>query len=600
MIERAVCIQKIVSGKWHFPAILLLAWLALTGVVAKAEDFLEPQVAFQFSARMADPKTVEVAYRIAEGYYMYREPFAFLAEGAVLGKAVLPAGKIKFDETFNKDVETYRHLIVIRMPVDAAGPFTLKATSQGCADKGLCYAPMESTARLDPGTAALSAAPPLVSSTVDQGSSVVDGQDNSETGRLGRYLKEGNLLMIVPVFMLLGLGLAFTPCVLPLVPILSFIIVGEGQGVSRMRAFLLSLSYSLGMAVVYTALGIAAGLIGEGLSAQLQNPWILSAFALITAIFSLAMFGVFQLQMPAWIQSRLVTASEKQSKGKFAGVFLMGAISALIVGPCVAAPLAASLVYISQTRDVLIGGSALFSMAVGMSIPLLLVGLSAGTLLPRAGAWMETVKRFFGVLMLALSLWMISPLISVQWQMAGWALLGMAYGGFLLMSKRSGYLARIVGLVFFALGMLQAIGAAIGARDVLAPISHLRGEKSRHVEFARVRSVAELDAALANSGGRYVMLDFYADWCVSCKEMERFTFSDPRVQQQLGKILLLQADVTANSEDDKALLKRFGLFGPPGIIFFNAEGNEVPGSRVIGYQKTEKFLASLAATGIAD
>jgi thiol:disulfide interchange protein DsbD len=415
-------------------------------------------------------------------------------------------------------------------------------------------------------------------------------------GRIEASLKSGRLFVIVPLFMLLGLGLSFTPCVLPMVPILSFIIVGEGAGVSRKRGFMLSATYALGMAIVYTALGVAAGLAGEGLAAALQNPWVLGAFGILMVALSLSMFDVYQLQMPAAIQLRLTKASEGQSRGKFAGVFAMGAISALIVGPCVAAPLAGALVYISQTRDVVIGGSALFSMAAGMSVPLLLVGLSAGALLPRAGMWMDSVKKFFGVLMLAMALWLVSPVLSPVLQMVGWAALGLGYGAYLLSNRRIGWIAKAVGAAFAVVGAVQLVGVTTGGRDALAPLAHLRGEPVQHVAFKRIKSPADLDAVLANAGGRPVMLDFYADWCVSCKEMEKLTFTDIRVRKQFADMVLVQVDVTANDADDKAMLKRFNLFGPPGIILFDKAGREIPGGRVIGYQDPDKFLRSLSVT----
>jgi thiol:disulfide interchange protein DsbD len=413
-----------------------------------------------------------------------------------------------------------------------------------------------------------------------------------EMGRIEASLRSGKLLAILPLFLLLGLGLSFTPCVLPMVPILSSIIVGEGERVSRKRGLALSGAYALGMALVYTALGVTAGLVGEGLSAALQNPWVLGAFALLMTVLSLSMFGVYQLQVPASIQARLAQASDRQAAGKMLGVFVMGAISALIVGPCVAAPLAGALLYISQTRDVVVGGSALFAMAAGMSVPLLLVGISAGALLPRAGAWMESVKFFFGVLMLALALWIVMPVIPGWVPMLGWAVLGVGYGAYLLVVKRWGWISKLVGVAFAAFGLVQLAGVATGGRDALAPLSHLTGG-AHQTAFKRVKSAADLDAAIAKAGGKTVMLDFYADWCVSCKEMEKLTFSDPRIQAQFANMVLLQADVTANDEQDKALLKRFHLFGPPGIIFFDKQGKEIKGGRVIGYQDAEKFLRSL-------
>ena len=558
--------------------ICLVAALCFFAPSVQAQDFLAPEQAFAFSARMRDAATIEVSFRIADGYYMYRDKIAVSAEGATLGKVEIPRGTIKFDPNFDKELETLRQQLTIAIPVQANGSFQLKVTSQGCADKGLCYPPMESVATLS-----------TANSGVDVGAPAADG----EMGRIEASLASGRLILILPLFLLLGLGLSFTPCVLPMVPILSFIIAGEGAQTSRQRGLLLAVAYSLGMALVYTALGIAAGLIGEGLSATLQSPPILSAFAILMAVMALSMFDVYQLQMPASLQLALTRLSERQRGGKLLGVFMMGAISALIVGPCVAAPLAGALVYISQTRNVLIGGSALFAMAVGMSVPLLLVGISAGSLLPRAGAWMQTVKHFFGVLMLALALWMVSSLIPAWLLMLGWGLLGAGYGVFLIRDKSLGWRARMMGTIFIALGAVQLLGLATGGRDAWSPLAQLRGQQHKKTDFMRVRSVAELDAALANTGGRRVMLDFYADWCVSCIEMEKLTFTNPEVKAKLDQLLLLQADVTANNDDDKALLKRFGLFGPPGIILFDAHGTEIRGTRVIGYQAPAQFLQSL-------
>jgi len=591
-----------------FSALFVAACLFLTGAARAADDdFLDPSIAFRFSATMADPQTVAVTFNIADGYYMYLERFKFSATNATLGAPQIPAGIVKFDETFNKNVETYHGSVTIRIPVQAAGAFTLIAGGQGCADKGLCYSPQEYRANLvasggmsTPASqptsliARLQGPPPAVD-TPPAAIAPVATPPRSELSGIAVVLGEGKLLAILPAFVLLGLGLAFTPCVLPMVPILSSIIVGEGA-THRWRGLVLSIAYSLGMAIVYTLLGVAAGLAGEGLAAALQNPWVLGAFGLLIAGMALSMFGVYDLQLPGALQTKLVGVSGRQSSGKLAGVFMMGAISALIVGPCVAAPLAGALVYISQTRDVFVGGAALFSMALGMSIPLLLVGVSAGSLLPRAGAWMESVKRFFGVLMLGMALWLVSPVLPPLLQMVLWAVLLLGYGMYLL-RRRGHWAAMAVGAAFGILGALQLVGAATGGRDPLAPLAHLTGTPQHALTFKRVKTVAELDAALAEvakSGGKTAMLDFYADWCVSCKEMEKLTFVDPAVQASLANSVLLQVDVTANDADDKAMLKRFGLFGPPGIILFDKTGREIADSRVIGYQDARKFNASLA------
>ncbi len=572
--------------------LLMLVAALSTTVAHAAEDYLPPEQAFQLSGRMVDAGTLELSYRIADGYYMYRDRFHFSAEGATLGEPQFPPGKRKYDDNFQKEVETYHQSVTARMPVSGAvDRFTLVAVSQGCADKGLCYPPM---------TLKLTMSRQATGQSVSAGSGdAMQATGGSDIDGIAAVLKSGKLWRILSLFFVLGIGLSFTPCVLPMLPILSSIIVGQqtAAGGGRARSFLMSVAYSLGMALVYTAMGVAAGMLGEGLSAYLQNPWMLAGFALLMAVLALSMFDVYTLQVPASVQSRLSSASGNGS-GKWLGVFLMGAISALIVGPCVAAPLAGALLYISQTGNVVLGGSALFAMAAGMSVPLLLIGASAGALLPRAGAWMDAVKRFFGVLMLGTALWMVSPVIPSWLQMAGWALLGIGYGAFLLWSRPAGWIARGLGLAVVTLGLLQLVSVVTGGRDPLAPLSHLhaQGTAVAGTDFVRIRSSAELDSALQqNAAGerRPVMLDFYADWCVSCKEMERFTFSDQRVKERFGQMLLLQIDVTANNADDRAMLKRFNLFGPPGIMFFDADGRELVQRRVIGYQDADKFVSTL-------
>lgn len=548
-----------------------------------AEDFLAPELAFKVKAQMVSANQMAVRFDIADGYYLYRDQFKFEAKGAEFGAFEIPPGKVKFDETFQKDVESYYRELTVLIPVNAKSDFQALIRLQGCADAGLCYPPMDLVLPVS-----LADIAPLPASKVLPMDSVSSGEQSS----IEEALKSGRLALIIPLFILLGLGLSLTPCVLPMVPILSYIIVGEGAGIKRSRAFFLSLSYVLGMALVYTALGVAAGLLGEGLSASLQNPWVLSAFALFMAILSLSMFGIYQLQMPVAIQTKLTYFSEGQRNGKMLGVFLMGAVSALIVGPCVAAPLAGALVYISQTKDVVVGGSALFAMAIGMGVPLLLVGISAGSVLPRAGVWMEQIKRFFGVLMLAMAIWMVSPVIPALYQMVAWSVLLLTYGVYQLFVYKGRVFSKFLAMLFILGGAAQLIGLITGGRDPLSPVAHLTGNVV-HVQFQRVKTTAELDTILAQSRDKLVMLDFYADWCISCKEMEKLTFVEPRVKAKLDQMLLLQVDVTKNDSDDKAMLKRFGLFGPPGIIFFDRAGQEILGKRVIGYQNAEKFLQSL-------
>nr|WP_238913750.1 protein-disulfide reductase DsbD [Achromobacter insolitus] len=595
--------------------LLLLGWQ--TAARAEAE-FLEPEKAFIFSAEMVAPETLELRYRVAPGYYMYRERFGITISpigAATLGDAVYPKGEVKYDPTFEKDMEVFHQDVVIRVPVAAGGqPFTLTVTAQGCADAGLCYPPMDSSVKLTPVAGGYALAGPGGAAAAATGAS-------SASGGLGALVNAGDTgladalgglgwVKTAGVFLVLGLLLAFTPCVLPMIPILSSIVLGGAAQAkpSRGRGLALAATYVLGMSVVYTALGVAAGLSGAGLAAWLQTPWILSLFAILLAVLALAMFDAFTFQMPAGIQGWLSQRSARIPGGRYTGALVMGALSALIVGPCVAAPLAGALLYISQTGDVVLGGSALFAMAWGMGVPLLIVGASSGALLPKAGPWMDGVKRLFGMLLLATAWWMLIPVVPTWVQMTGWAFLAIVAAvmlrAFDALPEGAGsarMFGKGVGLLLALAAAAWLIGAASGGRDVLQPLSHLAARtdapagvaaNSGEVHFTRVRNNAELDALLAQSR-QPVMLDFYADWCVSCREMERFTFTDPGVAQRMAGMLLVQADVTANNADDRALLKRFRLFGPPGIMFFEPGGKELPDARVVGFQDAKRFTESL-------
>ncbi len=760
--------------------LLLLLWVSLNTFV-HAEDFLDPDVAFKFSARALDAKTLEAHWQIADGYYLYRHKFKFELTGGKLGSPRFPAGKMKDDENFGK-VEIYLKEVRIVLPIErtpGTTAVTLKATYQGCADAGLCYTPqtqslliklpaavsasetnksppappakapvaevpqqtqsaaalagLKSLAggmemprvlppdeafktqaemkdpqtvvmnyRLAPGTylyrdklkldvttpggvtvkqaetpqpdvkddpnfgrtevyhhdfsatftlsRALSANEKLSAEAGYQGCNETAGicyppittpfilavaqavtpqalpsrsepamqsappqpAPESDTSRIEKVLKGGSFFGVLAAFFGFGLLLALTPCVFPMIPILSSIIAGQ-QHHGKASGFMLSLAYVLGLAITYALAGVAAALSGTLISNALQNPWALGIGALIFVALALSMFGFYELQLPSAIQSKFSERASKIKGGHFAGVFAMGALSAVIVGPCVAPPLAAALAFIAQTGNTVLGGAALFVLALGMGAPLLLVGLSAGALLPRAGAWMNAVKYFFGVLMLAIAIYLISPVIPAWVSMFLWATLLIVSATYLhaldpLPLQVSGWkrLWKGIGVVLLIAGGTLLAGLAGGSRDVLQPFDVFMVAKqaaaqgsagsSHGVTFERVKTVAELDARLASAkaAGKPVMLDFFADWCVSCKEMERYTFSDPTVQAQLKDRVLLQVDVTANTEDDRALLKRFNLFGPPGMIFWKADGSQSD-YKVIGYEPPEKFLASLAA-----
>ena len=578
----------------------VLFWLLPT--IAGAAGLLPPEQAFRPSASALDGQTVEVRFDIADGYYLYRDKFRFAVEPDTLrlGTPALPPGKEKMDDTFGQ-VEVYYREVAIRLPVErnSSGnlPLVLHVTSQGCADLGVCYPPLKQTLSVElfdsPDPSAVPAAP---------------AAGNDESGRIAAMLANASSWWVAISFFGFGLLLSLTPCTFPMIPILSGIIVGagrDGQPVSRGRAFALSLAYVFGMALTHAVAGVAAGLTGTLISAALQNAWVLGGMALIFVVLALSMFGLFELQMPSFLQSRISEESAQLRGGHLPAVALMGALSSLVVGPCVAAPLAGALLYIGGTGDALLGGLALFCLALGMGVPLLAVGLSAGSLLPKAGPWMAAINKVFGVVLLASALWIVSPLIPVVAQMLAWALLLIVPAIYLhaldpLPPQAHGWqrFGKAVGVVMLLTGAAMLVGVLSGARDPLQPLARIGmagGSEARPLPFERVRSLAELDARIA-SAGRPVMLDFYADWCVSCKEMERFTFADPRVRARLSGWLLLQADVTANSAEDKALLAHFKLFGPPGIVFFDPSGREVPGVRVVGFQDADAFLSSLAAT----
>ena len=588
---------------------LLQALLAMTLLLspllsARADDFLDPEQAFKLSVKPLDAKTVESCFEIASGYYMYRDQFHAEAQGATLGTLAIPAGKTKFDETFQKTVEIYRDRLCMKVPVSqAAGPFKLTVTGQGCADKGLCYPPMSATfdVRLLAFGGLASVTPSSLPATVDN--------SPAPAGALDAALQSRSFWLVVGLFFVGGIGLAFTPCVLPMLPILSAIIVGSGGTPTRGRSFALALAYSAGMSLIYTALGIAAGWLGEGLAAYFQLPAVLAAFGVALVLFALSMFGAYELSLPTAASTSLQQTSQRLQGGKLLAVFGMGAVSALIVSPCVSGILASGLLYIGKTHDLVLGGSALFALSWGMSVPLLLLGASAGALLPRAGAWMDGVKHCFGMLLLGVALWTVQPILPAALAQALWgallvgtaAMLGLFQPAHAVHQPHT-WLRKTAAVVAMVFGLLQLVGAAAGGTDPLKPLAGLGraggvGPTTSALSFQMVRSVAELDAAVAGAG-RPVMLDFYADWCVSCKEMERDTFSDPAVRQRLAGALLLKADVTANGAADRELLKRFKLFGPPGTIFFDASGQERLGVRVIGFQNAERFLSSLAAAGL--
>jgi len=616
---------------------LLAMTLSVLALPSQAdEEFLDPAEAFVLSAAMVNPTELHVHFKIAHDYYMYRDRFGFELDAPIAGEPIFPRGTIKYDPTFDEDMEVYHDQVTIRVPLQAGADMSvpLRVTGQGCANAGLCYPPMTFALELVPvdqgyrvqGEGVVDSVPPPQDELRGQAAGSASGQVDDvggvlslgDTG-LASYLANIGWFELVGLALLFGVLLTFTPCVLPMVPIVMAVVAGDarrhGPG-GRWRGLGLAASYVLGMSLVYTVLGVTAGLVGASLAAWLQTPWVLSVFALLLALLALAMFDVYTFQAPTRLQAGLSERASRIPGGRWGGAFLIGMVSALIVGPCVAAPLAGVLLFISQTGDVVLGGSALFAMAWGQGLLLLVLGTTSGALIPRAGPWMDGVKQFFGMLLLATAWWMLRPVLPEWVAILGWAFLAMCSAVMLGAFGRRGGLPvstgatglwrgvlRAAGLLLAAWSVLLLVGLAAGGRDLFRPlapfvaINTLASESGAPVqvvqapEFSRVESVADLDEVVAQST-QPVLLDFYADWCVSCIEMERFTFTDPKVAQRMNQFRLVQADVTANTPEHRELLRRFNLFGPPGIIFFDRQGAEMS-KRVIGFQNAERFGAVL-------
>jgi thiol:disulfide interchange protein DsbD len=576
---------------------------ALAAEAAGGSEFLDPDVAFRLEATPEGPDQVRLRWVIADRYYLYRDRIKVKTDtpGVVLGKTDFPPGILENDEYFGEQV-IYHGELIARVPLSrAAGdtqPLALAVTYQGCAEAGLCYPPITKNFGLQlPASGAGGSA--VAAAGDGTGGGYVSRQDG-----LASLIVHGSVFAMLAVFFGSGLLLAFTPCVLPMVPILSRLIAGQGPNVTPRRAFALSLTYVLGMAITYTAAGAAPAAAGQQVQALFQKPWVIVLFALLFVAMALSMFGLYTVQVPAALQTRLSGTSNQQKAGTFGGVAAMGALSALIVTTCVGPALVAALVVIGQSGNVARGAGALFAMSLGMGTPLLVIGTSAGALLPKAGAWMDGIKKLFGVLMLAMAAWMLARILPARATLLAFAVPAVL-GAWVLWQftarpSTGRWVARAAGVAAGLYGALLLYGTAAGASDPWRPwAGSVHAEES--LPFRSIRSVAELDREVqaAAAAGRSVMLDFYADWCVSCKEMERYTFTDSQVKQSLASTHLLRADVTANNADDQALLKRFGIFGPPTIAFYGPDGMERPQYRVVGYMKAAEFAEVLRQAGVA-
>jgi len=614
-----------VSGRAPAPKMLVVSWnLGQALGLGTEDDIPQPEQAFRFTAEVAVPDRLLLTWDIADGTFLYQEKIQVAVADTpdvALGPYELPEPAIKPDtvrpDGTTGDVAVYYHRIDLPLPLVRGSPqptsLNLVVKYQGCAERGICYPPVTQRVNLALPAAtevadvgASSQAPGAVAAMPPPRTRGDEGPV-SESDRIAARLAGGSLSATMALFFGFGLLLAFTPCVFPMVPILAGIITGQGVAITTRKAFVLSLVYVLAMAATYTTAGVLAGLFGANLQASFQDPWILGLSALVFVALALSMFGFYELQLPSGLQSRLTAVSNRQQGGTLAGVAAMGLLSALIVGPCVAPPLAGALIFIGRTGDWLLGGMSLFALGLGMGAPLIVIGTSAGKLLPKAGAWMDAVKAVFGVGLLAVAILLLERILPPAVAMALWGLLLICSAVYLGALRRLpsaaggwGKLWTGVGFCLLTYGVLMLVGAAAGGKNTLQPLRGLSlgGESTteRNAVFRPIESVADLDRELAVAGrvGKPVLLDFYADWCVSCKELERYTFSDPTVVAELERFVLLRADVTANDAQDQALMQtRFGIPGPPAVLFFDPQGRELRGYRVIGFKSAREFADHL-------
>jgi len=594
---------------------------AATGTGGAKDEPLPVGEAFRFRTALPDPFTLEVTWTIAPGYYLYRHTLGATAEGdfARLGPPVLPPGEPKVDEEYGETVVYYDEVtmtVPLTRSTPAAGELPVTIRFQGCKEDSICYPPQAVVATIELPEATGEVAPEGAPTVGDVGAPSGATSPESEQDRLFTLIRDGNILAVMAMFAGLGLLLSFTPCCLPMYPILSGIIVGQGSRdgapLGSTRAFLLSLAFVVGMATTYTVLGAVFAAAGSQVQAVMQQPAVTIGVALLFVALALSMFGLFDLQIPASWQTKLNAISGEQKSGSFVGAAIMGFISAAVVTTCVTPPLVAALTVIAKTGDVGRGALALFALGIGMGIPLLAIGASAGRLIPKAGAWMVSVKAAFGLIMLAMAVWMLDRLWPGTLTLALWAVLlvigGVFLGAFLPVDGSAPLgrkLGKGFGIVAILYGAALLIGALAGSEDALRPLAFVNArattgsaaDADAHQSFTRIKTVADLETAIAGARaeGRPVLLDFYADWCVSCKEMEKYTFPDPAVQAALAGAVVLQADVTAVDEDDQTLMRRFGIIGPPTIMFFTADGLEQTSRRVVGFKPAAEFAAHVAA-----
>jgi len=563
--------------------------------IASGNSLLSASEAFKLTTSTTGKGELQLDFKVAQDYHLYRDKIKvkLLNGNANIGQLNLPPS-VKSNDAIFGEVDVYKQDFQASLAIsDIVGSIKIQIEYQGCSStSGVCYPPEKKTIEINESSFGV-----YTGNTTPNTTNA--NEELSESDQITDTLKNSSIWIVVGTFFLFGLLLSLTPCVFPMIPILSSIIVGQGDKITTRKSFTMSLVYVLAMSITYTVAGVLAGVFGENLQVMFQNPWIIGSFVLIFIALSFSMFGFYELQLPNKLQSKLTSVSNNQQSGSYIGVAIMGFLSALIVGPCVAPPLAGALIYIGQTGDAFLGGTALFAMSIGMGVPLLLLGLSAGKLLPKAGAWMDKVKAIFGVMLLGIALWMAERILPAPIILGLWSalLIGSAVylGAFNTTESKTGWtkLGKSIGLILFIYGVIIVIGMSAGSKDLLQPLKVLQGSGSSQtatntekLPFQKIKSISDVNKSIAEN--KLVMLDFYADWCISCKEMEKFTFSNPSVHQNLANVTLLKSDVTDNDDIDKALMKSLGVVGPPAILFFK-NGQEIKSQRVVGFKNVEQF-----------
>ncbi|WP_455756212.1 protein-disulfide reductase DsbD [Sulfurimonas sp.] len=573
-------------------------------------SFLMPDEAFIPHAKVNDKMQIEADIELAKDIYLYEDKLKFElvdSSGISIKDSKLPKSVSHYDEKVF--LESPKILITLENDGSVSGTKTIqfKLYYQGCSEQGLCYEPLDRTFTLDIDSSKLGTtkttkqlAPLKKIQTIKPvQEEVIQGTELSESDAIADTIKNSGITIILLTFLGFGLLLALTPCVFPMIPIISGVIIAQGNGITTRKALMLSIVYVLSMSVAYTIAGVLAGLFGANLQAALQTPWVIYSFSGVFVALAFSMFGFYELKLPDSVVARV---SSNGSRGGYVGVAIMGFLSALIVGPCVAAPLAGALVYIGQTGDAILGGAALFSMSIGMGIPLIAVGVSAGKFMPKPGMWMTIVSATFGVMMLGVAIWMLERIVDPYVTMLLYAILGIGFSIYLGALEKGGHIfKKSVAIVLFAYSMMLLIGVLGGSTNMAKPLEFLKPQAvtsmiktdSKHLEFAKVTSIKELDEVLAKNKGKKIILDFYADWCVACKELEEITFKDASVKEKMGEFVLVQADLTANSAQNKALSKKYGVFGPPVIIFFDENTKVLKSKSIVGFIEPNPFLNHL-------